>query len=340
MLPLVFKPYLRPQIWGGRALGERFGKRLPVAAQTYGESWEVSGHPHHPSRIAEGEFAGRSLPELFIERSTEILGRPARLDHFPLLVKLLDCQKTLSVQVHPDDFTAHEMLGEPNGKTEAWVVLESGPEAVIYAGFKPGVSRDELRQRLDDGTVAACLHSFRPKVGDCVFMPAGLVHAVGGGVVMAEVQQASDATFRLYDWNRVDPETGLTRKLHVDEALRAIHFDLAPGMPVVPTERESAPPGIRAEHLVGCPYFRLDRFTFSANGLVSTYLPLPGAECSIWMIVEGAAVLEGASHLRLFAKGETVLIPAACEPSTWRTPAKGEYAGPGSAQLLRIQIPR
>ena len=220
-------------------LGEQFGKRLPDPEQTYGESWEVSGHPHHPSTIAEGEFQGRTLPEVFAERRVDILGAVNRFEQFPLLVKLLDCQRTLSVQVHPDDVTAQQMLGEVNGKTEMWVVLESGPEAVIYAGFKPGVGRDELVRRLRDGTVEECLHSFKPKVGDCVFMPAGLVHAVGGGVVMAEVQQASDATFRLYDWSRVDPATGQPRKLHIEEALQAIHFDLAPGRPTTPTPLES-----------------------------------------------------------------------------------------------------
>jgi mannose-6-phosphate isomerase len=326
MLPLVFDPYLRPQIWGGRALGERFGKRLPDAEQTYGESWEVSGHPHHPSTIAEGEFKGRTLPEVFVERKADILGSANRFAQLPLLIKLLDCQRTLSVQVHPDDATAQQMLGEPNGKTEAWVVLETGPEAVIYAGFKPGVERDELVSRLKDGTVEECLHSFKPKVGDCVFMPAGLVHAVGGGVVMAEVQQASDATFRLYDWNRIDPATGQPRTLHIEEALQAIHFHLPPGKPTTLTPLES-PPGVRAERLAECPYFQLDRVWLSGD----VSLSLSAGNCTIWMIAEGAVMLEGAGYRRRFTKGETVLIPAACEPVAWRTST--------ATQLLRIQIP-
>jgi len=340
MLPLVFEPYLRPQIWGGRALGEQFGKRLSDPEQMYGESWEVSGHPHHPSRVAEGEFAGRMLPELFAEFQNSILGAAGRYEQFPLLIKLLDCQRTLSVQVHPDDFAARELLGEPNGKTEAWVVLATGDNAVVYAGFKAGVDRNELVSRLESGTVEECLHSFIPKVGDCLFMPAGLVHAVGGGVVMAECQQASDATFRLYDWNRIDPATGAPRKLHIEEALQSIHFDLAPGRPTTPTPRTSLPPGVRAEHLVACPYFRLDRFEFSVGGLVPTFLPLPGGECTIWLVLDGACVLEGADYRRLFVKGETVLLPADCEPLAWRIPADVEHAPATSAQLLRVHVPR
>lgn len=338
MLPIVFEPYLRPQIWGGSALRERFGKRLPDSERTYGESWEVSSHPHHQSVVAEGEFQGKSLEEVFAAGRADVLGNE-RFERFPLLVKLLDCCETLSVQVHPDDFAAYDVLGEPNGKTEAWVVLETGPTGVIYAGLKNGVDRDELLRHLEAGTVAECLHSFHPKPGDCVFIPAGLVHAVGGGVVMAEVQQASDATFRLFDWNRVDPATGLPRKLHLDEALKAIHFDLAPGKPVVATPRPSTPPGVEAEHLVACPYFRLDRFTLAGEKLVPSYLPLPAGTASIWMTLDGSAVLEGAGYRRRFDKGETVLIPAASVPLTWRSTTDDDGERIDSATLLRVEIP-
>jgi len=338
MLPLVFKPYLRPQLWGGRALGERFGKTLPNADERYGESWEVSALSPHPTIVAEGEFAGQSLPDLFAERADEIFGS-GRFERFPLLVKLLDCREKLSVQVHPDDFTAFDLLGEPNGKTEAWVVLDAGPDSRVYAGFKTGVDEDEIKRRLADGSVEECLHSFQPSIGDCLFIPAGLVHAVGGGVVLAEVQQSSDATFRLFDWNRIDPANGLPRKLHLEHALRSIHFDLAPGKPATATPRESLPPGIRAEHLVECPYFRLDRFEFSADALVPSYLPLPGGEGVIWMTLDGQAVLEGAHYRRRFGKGETVLIPAACEPLTWRTTTPDDGEASVSATLLRIELP-
>ena len=338
MLPLVFEPYLRPQIWGGRSLGDRFGKRLPEAEQTYGESWEISGHSLHASVVAEGEFAGKTLTDVFAKRGDEIL-EPGKFRQFPLLVKLLDCQEALSVQVHPDDFTAHELLGEPNGKTEAWVVLETEPDARIYAGFKTGVDSDEVKSRLEDGSVAECLHSFQPSVGDCIFMPAGLVHAVGGCVVMAEVQQASDATFRLFDWNRIDVGTGLPRKLHLEQALRSIHFDLAQGKPVAPTPRESLPPGVRAEHLVECPYFRLDRFDLSSDALVPSFLPLPGGEGTIWMLLDGAAVLEGSHYRRRFNNGETVLIPASCGPLTWRSTTHDE-GETSNAKLLRIEFPK
>jgi mannose-6-phosphate isomerase len=338
MLPIVFEPFLRPQIWGGRALGERFGKQLPESNQTYGEAWEISSHPHHESVVAEGPFKGKRLTELFAEKRPDLFGNE-RHERFPLLVKLLDCRQTLSVQVHPDDFAAYDLLGEPNGKTEAWVVLEVEPDAVIFAGLKNGVDSDEFQRSLAEGDIESCLHSFRPKPGDSVFIPAGMVHAVGGGVVMAEVQQTSDATFRLFDWNRVDPSTGAPRKLHIEEALKSIHFDLAPGSPAVPTPRSSTPPGVEAEHLVACPYFRLDRVSFSSERLVPSFLPLPAGSASIWMALEGAAVLEGAGYRRRFEKGETVLVPAASMPLTWRTITQDDGLPPASAKLLRVEIP-
>ena len=190
------------------------------------------------------------------------------------------------------------------GKTEAWVVLEVGADAKIFAGLLPGTTRTQLEGHLTRGTVDGCLHSFTPRPGDCVFLPAGTVHAVGGGVVMAEVQQSSDATFRLFDWNR--PEThGKPRALHLPESLASIDWEKGPVQPVRGTPID-APPGIRAENLVQCRYFVLDRYYLDSP----MQLPTSG-EMSIWMMISGAQLgSESGSYMRMFRRGETVLLPA------------------------------
>jgi mannose-6-phosphate isomerase len=247
---------------------------------------------------------------------------------FPLLIKLLDCQELLSIQVHPDDALAPGLAGEPSGKTEAWVVLEAEPTARIYAGLKPGVTRAEVERALADGTLDRCLHDFTPRPGDCIFLPAGTVHAVGGGVVLAEVQQTSDATFRLYDWGRVGPD-GRPRPLHVRESLEAIRWDFGPVDPVVPEAIPDTASGAQAERLVECRYFGLDRLVLEAEHPAG-----PGGRPTIWLVVSGAAELRtlgGAS--RRVRRGETVLIPATAEGPAW-WPA----AGAGDTSLLRVRL--
>ncbi len=325
MQPLVFAPYLRPQIWGGRALSTHFGKALPES-RPYGESWELSGHAHHVSVVAEGPLAGLPLDRLVRERRGELLGGAAAPGgRFPLLVKLLDCAALLSVQVHPDDETAAALLGDERGKTEAWVILAAGPQGRIYAGLKHGTTPQEVAARMADGTVAECLHSFAPRVGDCVFLPAGLVHAVGGGVVMAEIQQTSDATFRMFDWNRNDPATGLPRTLHPEQSQRSIRYDFPPGAPVSPVAFEAGA-HVRGERLVECPYFTMDRLTC----LGGTPATQPG-RMEIWLALDGEAVLVGPGYERRFSAGETALVPAAAPACEWRPDP--------AATLLRTIVP-
>lgn len=307
--PLVFAPFFRPQIWGGRRLETVLNKPLP-AGVSVGESWELSAQDLHISRVAEGPWAGVSLKQLWGERRQELMGDdPA--PQFPWLIKWLDCQELLSVQVHPDDATAQRMLGEPFGKTESWVVLHAEPTAKIFAGLKPGVTREELERRARDGTVAECLHEFVPQAGDCLHIPAGTVHAVGGGVVMAEVQQTSDATFRLFDWNRVDSQ-GKPRELHLDQALESIDFQRGPVQPVL-SQQLSASDGAAIERLVQCPYFQLDRVTLS-----KTWQLQPNSLC-VAMVLSGTVTLTtvGDEYRRQFHAGETVLIPARASQLRW-----------------------
>jgi mannose-6-phosphate isomerase len=320
MQPLVFEPYLRPMVWGHRRLGERFGKTLPTA-EAFGESWEISAHPHHVSRVAEGPLSGAALTELCASHGRELFGEQLPPDgRFPLLIKLLDCHDLLSIQVHPTDELAPKLAGETLGKTEAWVILDVEPSGVVYAGLKAGVTRDELERHVHAGTLEQCLHCFKPSPGDCVFLPAGTVHAVGGGVVMAEVQQSSDATFRLYDWNRLGTD-GKPRKLHLREALESINWDAGPVKPSVGVPLRGRP----GEALVRCRYFHLDRYRTAEP------FAAPAGRLSIWLALGGNAELRGAGYARTLRGGETVLIPASAGELTWRPD--------GNATLLGVTLP-
>jgi mannose-6-phosphate isomerase len=184
-------------VWGGRRLGEVLGKHL-ATHEPYGESWEISDHASHQSVVATGPLAGKTLRQLMDQDRSAVLGSAADQQRlFPWLVKFLDARDWLSVQVHPDDEAAKRLCPGEGGKTEAWFVLDAEPDSRVYAGLLPGVDEPRLRTALAAGTVANCLHQFVPRPGDFVFLPAGTVHAVGGGVLLAEVQQTSDATFRL-----------------------------------------------------------------------------------------------------------------------------------------------
>jgi len=311
MDPLVFEPYLRPQVWGGRRLETCLGKCLPAAGR-FGESWEISAHRHHPSRVVEGPWKGHTLDSLWANQRAELCGdtrSPA--EPFPLLLKFLDCDQLLSVQVHPDDATAARLLPGELGKTEAWVVLDVGPQGTVYAGLRPGTTAADLERHLDAGTVDQCLHAFRPQVGDCIFLAAGTVHAVGGGVLMAEIQQSSDATFRLFDWNRLGDD-GQPRTLHRQQSFASINWSAGPVAPVTPAACSGLPPGVRGEKLVACPQFNLDRFVLGAA------MDVPyGRRWSLWSVVSGQAVLAGPAWQRRFSTGQSVLIPATAEGLCW-----------------------
>jgi mannose-6-phosphate isomerase len=224
-------------------LARFLGKNLPADALV-GESWEVSDHPSHASVLATGPLFGHTLRQLMEGHRDELLGAAApQCDRFPWLIKLLDARDWLSVQVHPDKRAVRELLPGEGAKTEAWLVLDAQPGSLIYAGLRPGVGPAALREALRQRTVADCLHRFEPRQGDLLFLPAGTVHAVGGGVLLAEIQQTSDATFRLYDWDRIAAD-GAARPLHVEQALASIDWSQGPVQPV---------------GQVRCQYFNVDR---------------------------------------------------------------------------------
>lgn len=307
MLPLRFESYLRPMVWGGRRLGEVLGKSLPTDGP-YGEAWEISDHPSHASIVSAGPYKGQTLRSLMEHHSAALLGASvARFPRFPWLVKLLDANDWLSVQVHPNDEEAARLWPGEGGKTEVWFILAAEPNSRIYAGLLPGVDEKGLRNALRNGTVGDCLHSFAPRPGDCLFLPAGTVHAVGGGVLMAEVQQTSDATFRLYDWDRRDAN-GKMRQLHVEEALACIKWNSGPVSPVRAANYPDGASRPSKQLLTKCSYFTLEylhsREPFTCNGGVMQVL----------LVLHGRGRLGNSPDAWELAPGDTLLLPASLDP--------------------------
>lgn len=311
MGPLKFIPLLKRIRWGGRRLGDVLGK--PIGSESdYAESWEVCDHGAEQSLVAGGEssgdFFGWSLARLVCERATELLGRHAGESQFPLLIKFLDAHDRLSLQVHPVDEQAGQYQRGERGKTEAWVILAAEPGSFVFAGLKAGTTANVLRQALQDGTVEACLHRVAVVPGDCLFIPAGTVHAIAEGILLAEVQQTSEMTFRLYDWGRVGAD-GKPRELHVEQSLACIDFARGPVNPVVPTPLPHY--AETSERLVECEYFTIHRHALRRP------LSLPDDNrCRIIIALEGAVDCSVAGERMRVGRGETVLIPAAGKPAT------------------------
>ncbi|MFM8735569.1 MAG: type I phosphomannose isomerase catalytic subunit [Pirellulales bacterium] len=321
--PLIFAPVYRRYIWGGRRFGEVFGRDLPPG-DDFAESWELVDRGGDQSTVATGSLAGATLGELVRQRGPDLLGRHAPRASFPLLFKFLDAAKDLSLQVHPDDAQAATLDPPDRGKTEAWYVIAAEPGSRIYAGLRAGVSRDDFAAALRAGRCGDVLHAFVPAPGDCVFIPAGTVHAIGAGVLVAEIQQSSDVTFRLHDWNRVGPD-GRPRPLHVEQGLAAT-TRLGPVDPV--TAAPTDDPAVR--RLVDCDYFRFEEV-------------LPGPQwsvggddgCHFLTVLAGSIDLDPRWGLPTLRTGQSVLLPA----SAGRQALTAAAAGARAAKLLHVSLP-
>jgi len=225
--PLTFEPICVERLWGGRRLESEFGKELPPNTRI-GECWEVVDRPEAQSIVREGELRGKTLHELWTGYRDEIFGDVPDSPRFPLLLKLLDASDKLSLQVHPPEKIAKALGGEP--KTEFWYIAAADEGAEIYLGFRETITREQFEKALREGTAEQHVQRIRVKAGDAVFLPAGRFHAAGAGILLVEVQQNSDTTYRVFDWNRQD-DAGKLRQLHVDKALRSIDFtDVRPGL--------------------------------------------------------------------------------------------------------------
>jgi len=322
LYPMRFEPIYQYRLWGGRRLAHLLSTPLP-GNEPIGEAWVLSDRKEHASVVAEGLLKGRTLGHLLEQGPENFLGKLAgHYTRFPLLLKFLDVSQELSVQVHPSD--AHKELipaGEM-GKTEAWVVLEKGPDARIYAGLKPGTTADRLRQAISKGTLADQLASFAPCVADSVFIQAGTVHSLRD-VVVFEVQENSDVTFRLYDWNHIDARTGERRPLQVHQALACINFEQGVIGPVTPQIDETKPVW---EKLIHCDHFGVRRISGKFPLVVGA-----DGECRVMVCLKGRGELEHAGANYPFGTGDVVLLPAIvgacrCQPD-------------GMVTLLEISLP-
>jgi mannose-6-phosphate isomerase len=279
--------------WGGRQLADWVPGPFPEQSPI-GEVWLLSDHALHASRVAEGPLRGATLRELMSGRGGEVLTSAS--PRFPLLLKLLDARENLSIQVHPDDAAAAKLAASEGGKTEAWLVLDADAGSAIHLGLKPGIDRATVLRELSRGTLPLCLQRHDPKPGDCYFVPAGAVHALGGGVVVLEVQQTSDATFRLHDWGRVDAE-GKPRALHIEAGLACLKESPAGVGLQSPVRIDRT-----TERLATCEYFHLHRVTLTE--------PIEVAGLCILVGLEGEAAVEHEVHSTVMKRGRTILIPA------------------------------
>lgn len=303
--PLRLEPIFRRYLWGGRRLHSVLGKEIGEG-DDYAESWEIVDHAADQSVVAGGSLAGKTLHELVEDHGPELFGRHHPLPQFPLLFKFLDAHRNLSVQVHPNDEQARQLDPPDLGKTEAWVVLHAEPGSLVYAGLKRGFDRQAFEREIHRGTTELCLHRFEPQVGDCIFIPAGTVHALGEGLIIAEIQQASDTTFRVSDWNRVGTD-GQPRPLHIEQSLEVIDYETGPVVAVTPQTTDRP----YVSRLVACDKFVLDRWKFDSPKTING-----DDRFHIIAVLEGTVEVSSDTTSEALTKGQTFLLPAAADPCT------------------------
>ena len=309
LCPLIFKPIFKPKIWGGRKLGALLGKVLPPG-EPIGESWELADLETDQSVVVVGPAEGKTISRLAEEWGADLLGRaPLFEGRFPLLLKYLDAREHLSVQVHPDEAMAKRLGGSVRVKHEAWYVVAAEPEGCIYRGLVDGVDRDRFEKAIREGKVESLLKRIPVRAGHCYFLPSGTLHALGAGVLVAEIQTPSDVTYRVFDWNRIDEATGQPRELHVEQALECINF----GSQYIEGEARSHLASVRTvvTRLITCNSFLVERVKM-VEGMDQE---IPYAELVIWMVLDGHGTItyDGGSEKQPFKRGDTVVLPAALE---------------------------
>jgi mannose-6-phosphate isomerase len=323
LYPLRFEPIYQYRLWGGRHLADLLTAPLPSGP--IGEAWLLSDRDDHQSRVADGLLKGQTINQLLLQFPKQLLGKLAgRFPRFPLLLKFLDVHKMLSVQVHPTKANTNLLPAGETPKTEAWVVLEAGTQSRIYAGLNTGTTEADLRRALTNRTVADHLAGLTPKTGDAIFLRAGTVHSLGGDLVVFELQQNSDVTFRLYDWDHIDPKTGKSRALQIDKAMACIDFAEGPVSLVKPVVETTTP--VERERLFHCEHFLLWRLRGHSPFTVGA-VDLP----RVLVCIEGAGLVEHGGATYAVGKGDVFLLPAVigkciCRPR-------------GAVNLLEIAIP-
>ena len=311
MQPITFNPLFMDRVWGGRRLESLYGKSLPPAVPI-GESWELVDREEAQSVVNNGPLAGKTLNELWTSHHEEIFGAAqAPSARFPLLFKLLDAEDKLSVQVHPPAAIAPELKGEP--KTEMWYIADCRPDSDLYVGLKRNVTREDFAAALAAGSVADKIHRLPVKPGDAIFIPSGRIHAIGAGNVIVEVQQNSDTTYRVFDWNRVGLD-GKPRTLHIEESMKSIDFsDVEPSL--------ASPQG---EVIAKCEFFQVEKWKLNASRAAHET-----GDFAIFTCLSGKVECGGLQ----FKPGDFFLVPAAMEDAVLRPLGTG-------VSVLRSTIPR
>lgn len=298
--PLNFRPLLRRAIWGGTNLATELDKPSGHLDDC-SESWEIVDLEDQQSVVDGGPFDGWTLKRLVAERGNELLGRHAPLESFPLLIKFLDATDRLSLQVHPDDVTAARHHPGHRGKTEAWYILSSRPGSRLWVGLHPGTTPEQLATALETGDIDSCVTSFEVRAGQCVIVPAGTIHAIGEGIVLAEIQQSSDLTYRLHDWGRVGVD-GQPRQLDLQRGLEAVHHSTPPIAPSTPSDAEGP---CESQCLVDLPEFQVDLRRIRGRDEWTL-----DNRCRILTVVQGEGTLEVDGTNCELSIGRTVLLPA------------------------------
>ena len=307
LYPFTFQPIFKDRVWGGRKLAQVYGQALP-SKTPIGESWEITDRPEGVSVITNGPLAGRDLRWLMEHHAKELLGdsQPCA-GRFPLLVKILDAQEKLSLQVHPPAQKAAELRGDP--KTEMWYVADATPDADLFVGLRRGATREEFERRIQDGSVAECFHRIPVQRGDSMFLPSGRVHALGAGNLIFEIQQNSDTTYRVFDWNRVGLDDK-PRELHIPQALAAIDFeDFEPALVPATWEKEA---DHEARQLAACELFTVDLLRLPRRGEIG----LGGNRVIVLAVSEGQLSVQWKETVCELKPGDFCVVPALCADFT------------------------
>lgn len=321
LYPMKFRPLFKERIWGGRKMESRFGKELP-ADKKIGESWELSGVENDLSVVSNGFLAGNNIEELTEIYMGELVGDKVYNSfgvEFPLLIKLIDAADVLSIQVHPDDTLAKERHNA-YGKTEMWYVIDNDPEAELCLGFKQKVTKEEYTKSVENGTLPELLDHIKVKPNDAYFIPAGAIHAIGKGILVAEIQQTSDITYRVYDFLRKD-DKGNFRELHTELAADAINFNPSKEYNVTVAAKKN-----QAVKMQECKYFTSSVIDVEGK-LTRNYIDLDSF--IIYICLEGEAKIEYSEGSETITKGETMLIPAELNEITIN----------GTCKLIEVYIP-
>lgn len=292
LYPLRFNPVYKDYLWGGTRIPEVFERDVPEGI--YAESWEISTHPDGQTTIANGPLAGKTLAELLPEHKEELLGPVVAGDDFPLLIKLIDARDKLSVQVHPNDDNAAAVGGQ--AKTEMWYFLPGTPGAEIYCGLKPGIGKNEFLAAMENKTFADILQTIPAQEGGAVFVRGGTVHAIGSGCLILEIQQNSNTTYRIYDWDRVGAD-GKERELHIDKAQQVIDWESGADPRCVQN----------GTTIQTCEYFQLDRYEVAEE----TAFPMSGKSFHALFVAQGTGTIRWSDGEEALAAGQSWLVPAA-----------------------------